>query len=277
MDALEIFARTLREAQGDWTSIQAVFSNHFKGGFVDDFIKQELGAVGNDLEHVVPNSVGPAAFTFINTSDFEYSIRIVPSFAGRAHPVKWLGMYQIIGIRGRGPVTIRKCKVPADVKVNSFRPAVCISHTDLISGSHNDLIASCHSHELLDVYAVSSPVVLEILTYRQREPGLCWTFDQDLRAIYAEESCLTVSRFRNVLELAHAAGKAVPDKVYDLALNASSAHVALLAIRSMLISGHAEAFVQLNRAIDSGSEELRQGAQVLFDSMMMSRGRTNAA
>jgi len=64
------------------------------------------------------------------------------------------------------------------------------------------------------------------------DSGLLWTFDQNLRSVYAEQSSLTVSRFRNVLDLAHAAGKPVPDEIYDLAFDSSRPDIALLAIRS---------------------------------------------
>ena len=276
MDALETFSRNLQRAQEDWTSVQAIFSDHIASRFLDDFITRELGAFGNDPGHVVPKSVGPANFTFINTADFEYSVRILAPFPALPHPVKWLGMRQIIGVKGAGPVTIRKLRVPPHLNITSFQPGVVIDEVDLISTADREVIASQSLHQLLDIYDVSSPVVVEVLTYRREESGFFWTFDQGLRSLYAEQSSLTVSRFRNVLELAHAAGKPVPDDIYDLALDPSRPHIALLAIRSMLMSGHPEAFVHLQRAMDSGSQDLSQGAQRLFDSMTMARDRIHA-
>jgi len=108
----------------------------------------------------------------------------------------------------------------------------------LVSAANGDVLASQSRHQLLDIYDVASPVVVEILTHRRGDSGLLWTFDQNLRSVYAEQSSLTVSRFRNVLDLAHAAGKPVPDEIYDLAFDSSRPDIALLAIRSMFISGH---------------------------------------
>jgi len=132
-------------------------------------------------------------------------------------------------------------------------------------------------HQLLDIYDVASPVVVEILTHRRGTPVSCGPSIRTLRSVYAEQSSLTVSRFRNVLDLAHAAGKPVPDEIYDLAFDSSRPDIALLAIRSMFISGHSDAFVRLQGAMDSGSEPLRQGAQRLFDVMTMGRGGIHAA
>jgi hypothetical protein len=276
MDALDAFSRDLHQAQEEWASVVGIFRDHLVGRFLDDFIAREIAALGNDVGHVVPKSVGQANFTFINTPDFEYSVRALAPFPARRHPVKWLGMRQIIGVKGRGSATVRKLAVPPHLDIACFLPGAAIDALDLLTATDGDVIASHTPHEILDVHEVSSPVVVEVLTHRRDDAGLIWTFDPDLRSLYAEQSSLTVSRFRNVLELAHAAGKPVPDEIYELALDPSRPHTALLAIRSMLMSGHPEAFVQLHRAMESGSDELRQGAQRLFDAMTMARGGSHA-
>ncbi len=277
MDAVETLSRNLLRVQEDWSSIQAIFSDHIASGFLHDFITRQIGAVGNDPRHVVPNGVGQSKFTFINTADFEYSVRILALRPGRPHPVKWLGMHQIVGVKGPGSLTLRRLTVPPDTDIASFQPGVVLAEVDLVSAANGDVLASQSRHQLLDVYDVASPVVVEILTHRRGDSGLLWTFDQNLRSVYAEQSSLTVSRFRNVLDLAHAAGTPVPDEIYDLAFDSSRPDIALLAIRSMFISGHSDAFVRLQGAMDSESEPLRQGAQRLFDVMTMGRGGIHAA
>jgi hypothetical protein len=276
MDALEIFAENLQRSRDDWSRIQEIFTDHLDSCFLKNFITREIAALGNDAGHVVPKSVGQANFTFINTPDFEYSVRILTPFPARPHPVKWLGMRQIIGVKGSGSATIRKLTVPPHLDIASFQPGVVIDQVETVTAAAGDVIVSQSPHQLLDIYHVASPVIVEVLTHRREDSGLFWTFDPGLKSVYAEQSSLTVSRFRNVLELAHAAGKPIPDDIYDLALDPSRPHAALLAIRSMLMSGHPDAFSQLQRAIDSESEELSQGAQRLFDSMMSARGASHA-
>jgi hypothetical protein len=277
MDALKTLLDNLQLAEGDWASILDVFSDHLAGRFLQDFIRHEIGALAGDTEHVVPNSVGQANFTFINTANFEYSVRILTPFHARPHPVKWLGMRQIIGVKGPGFATIRRLTVPVHLDIASFEPGVVIEEVDSVSAADGNVVLCESPRQILDIHEVSAPVVVEVLTHRQEDPGLLWTFDQGLRSLYAEQASLTLSRFRNVLELAQAAGKPVPDKIYDLALDPSRPHTVLLAIQSMLLTGHPEAFVQLQRAMDSESPELSQGAQRLFDAMTMGGGGNHAA
>jgi len=268
VDLLECFSQKLQQAKEDWTVIQAIFSDHIASSFLKDFIIRELGALEDDAGHVVQKCVGPANFTFINTSDFEYSVRILAPFHARPHPVKWLGMRQIMAVKGGGPATISKLKLPAYLNITAFQPNIVIDEVEFVSATDGQVIASQSPHQILDIYEVPFPVVVEVLTYRREDSGILWTFDKDLRSIYAEQSSLTLSRFRNVLELAHSVGKPVPDYIYNLALDPSKPHIALLAIQSMLMSGHPEAFEHLQRAMDSEYQELSQGARHLFDSMM---------
>ena len=271
MDALDTFLQNLERAQKDWSSIQAVFSDHAASRFLYDFITREIGALAEDPGHVVRKSVSQTTFTFINTKDFEYSVRILAPFLGRPHTVKWLGMRQIIAVKGRGSVTINRLTVPLHLDIASFQSGVVIDDVDIVSAADGDVTVTRSSHEIMDIYAVSSPVIVEVLTHRRDGSGLIWTFDQHLKSLYAEQSSATVSRFSNVLELAGATGRPIPDDVYDLALDPSKPHIAVLAIGSMLMSGHPNAFVQLQRAMDSGCKDLNEGAQRLFNFMMTAR------
>src|SRR5262249_28727597 len=167
MEALETFSRKLQQAQDDWPSVQRVFSDHFRSAFLHDFIKREVGAVADDPGHVVPKSVGPANFTFINTASFEYSVRILAPFPARPHPVKWLGMRQIVGVKGAGPMTVRRLGVPSYLNITYFQPGIAIEDVEFINAADRDVVASASPHEMLDITEVSSPVVVEVLTYRR--------------------------------------------------------------------------------------------------------------
>lgn len=268
MGAIETLLRQLQGARGDWGAIRAVFSDHVASPFLNDFVAREIGSLARDFDNVTRmGGIGPTTFTFINTTDFEYSVRILAPLPPRPHPVKWQGMRQIIGVKVGGPVAIRKLTVPNRVKINSFELGVRLEGNEVVIVADGDMVANDNVHHLLDIYEVSSPSIVEILTERQNEPELMWTFDQDLRSLYSEQSSLTVSRLSNVLELAHILGKPIPDDILNLALDPSKPYVALLTIRSMLAAGHPDAFIHLHRAIDSRSETLSQGAQHLLDSM----------
>jgi hypothetical protein len=277
MEALEHLKEGLQQAKGDWGAIQEAFSSHFASSFLHDFISTELGALDQDYGHVVRHSVGQANFTFINTDEFEYSVRILAPFPPHQHKVKWFGMRQMIGIKGKGTAIIRKLTVPADQHIRQFQQGVAIEEIEPIRCTQGTVVASDSVHQMLDVHHVLTPVVAEVLTHREGDEGLFWTFDHTLKSRYAEQSSATMSRFRSVLELAHASGRKVPDEIYDLALSPSRPHVAMMAIRSMLLMGHPDAFDRLLHAMESESEALRTDAIRLFDSMTNTQGDIHAA
>jgi hypothetical protein len=276
MDALEAFSCCLREARDDWTSVQLVFSHHVASSFVHDFISRELSALSKTSGHIVRKSVSQTNFTFIDDQDFEYSLRLLVPFPIRPRTFKWLGMRQIIAARGPGSVTIRKLMVPPCHDIAAFQRGVVIEDVGRLCIGAGDVVASQNAHEVLDIEAVLAPAVVEILTYRSDGAGLLWTFDQSMKSVYAEQSSLLLSRVRNVFELAYLTGRPVPDDIYALALDPERPHVALLAIRSMLVSGHPEAFIQLHRAMESESKDLSEGARDLLDLMTIDGGDSRA-
>lgn len=251
----------------DWASVRSAFCDHLAGRFLDDLVAGEVKRMGEDPLHQVPYRGGQAHWTLIDTDDFEYSVRMLVRFPAAPRPVKWLGMRQIVGVKGPGLLTVLKLAVPRHLDVASFVPGVAVEEVAMVSGAHGDVILAESPHELLDIHEVASAVVIEVLTYRRDDTGPCWTFDEELRSLYAEQSSLTVSRFKNVLELTHAAGASVPNDIYELMLGQERSDVALLALRSMLLSGHPDAFDALHRAMESGSAERSRGALRLFDAM----------
>ena len=274
--AIEALSRNLHEARGDWSAVQTVFVEHFASNFLNDFITQEVGNLAKNFDHVVRMAVGQKAFIFINTSDFEYSVRILAPYPRRAHAVKWLGMRQIFGIKVGGPLVIRKLMIPPRININFFEPGIDVEGIETVVAARGEFIASQSLHHIMDIDEVPSPSIIEALTVRRDSSELLWTFDREMRSIYAEQSSVTVSRLSNVLDLALALGKPIPDDLLYMTLEPSRPYVALLSLRSMLASGHPDAFVQLQRAIDSRSETLSQGAQRLFDALTITRGEVHA-
>jgi hypothetical protein len=277
MNAIDTLSRNLQAARGDWGSIVTIFSDHVTSHFLNDFIEWEIGTLAKDYGHIVRMGASQGHFLVINSPEFEYSIRILGPLPRRPHPVKWLGMRQVIAVKAGGPVTIGKVMIPPRININLFERGAVVGAREMVVAAEGDIVASQSAHQILDVDQVSSPSVVEILTERRGDVELCWIFDQELRSLYAEQASLTLSRLTNVLELAHALGKTIPDDLLCLILEPSRPYVTILALRSMLASGHPEAFGQLQRAIESPSETLSQGAQRLLDSMTRPRAALHAS
>lgn len=268
LDKIEQLSDRLRANLLDWSGITAVFVEHVHSGFLEDFVHAELVKASEHPDHITARGVGQGSFTFINTVDFEYSVRILTAFSPRPHPVKWAGARQIVGVVGSGVMTTRVVKVAGDVDIESFEPGRIATVDRFVRSVSGDVITSDSGREILDPWEVDGAVALQTLTQRTGAPAYVWTFDHQLAAAYVEHSSLTVSRFRNVLALAHAEGRRVPDAVYRSALRSDRPEVILLAIQSMLQHGHPDAFAELHRATASAVPALRAGACQLFDAML---------
>jgi hypothetical protein len=266
-DPLEIFAEALEHNVGNWHSAKALFLNVVKSSFLSGFLRQHIQAAADNADHFVPHAVGQSSFTFVDTPHFEYSLRLVSPLAPRAHAVKWLGARQIIMVRTLGTVTVRVLTVPREFDIEKFVPDARIRDVAIGEIRDGEAISSDDTNQILDVHAVTAPTVLEILTYRELPPSLVWTFNAKLLSLYAEQSSLSASRFRNVLALARSENIPIPDDIYDLAVVSNSPQVALFAIESMLSEGHSDAFAALYRATESHNPSLRKGAMELLDAL----------
>jgi hypothetical protein len=268
---LDMFAEGLEQNAGDWDSIRALFLDHVSCSFLEAFVTEEICTSAEKAGYIVPSGTGQGSLTFINTPNFEYSVRVVTPFARRAHQVKWLGMPQMIAIKGGGTVVFRTLRVPPQFDIEQFVPNVQIRQCEPYEAHNGDVVVSDDQNEILDLHEVTAPAIIEFLTYRRLAPSLVWTFSPELISLYAEQSSLTASRLRNVLSLAQAAGIQIPDDIYDLALKSNSPQVVLPAIQSMLAGGHAESFPALQRAMESERQSLRKGANELFDALFSGR------
>jgi hypothetical protein len=256
---------------GSWDSVQSLFLDHVRSSFLDDFVAEQVRTSVDNPEHFVANAASQGSFSLINTSSFEYSVRVLAGFHRRAHYIKWLGMRQVIAVKGSGTVVIRILRVPPELDIEQFVANVPIREYDVREARHGDVVASEDENEILDILEVSPATVTEILTYRYMAPSVIWTFTPELISVYAEQSSLNASRFRYVLRLAQAEGLSVPDDIYDLALNSNSPQVALLAIQSMLSTGHPESFSKLQHALESNHDSVRRGAAKLMDAAFIGR------
>ncbi|GAA2767458.1 hypothetical protein GCM10010103_65000 [Streptomyces paradoxus] len=264
---LETLIESLERNAEDWASLGAIFLEHAKSDFLAEFIHRELDAAAKDSDHVVRRGVGQASFTLVNTPDFEYSIRILGTFSRKPRMVKWLGMPQIIAVKGPYTLTVRNLEVPSLCDIEQFVAGVQISECSLRDVQQGDILVTENRHRITDICAATGPMIAQILTYRRAAPNLVWTFSPELTSLYCEQSSITASRFRNVMRIAHAAGVVVPNDIYEMALTSHSPQVVLTAIQSMLASGHPDSFTALHSAAASDQPGLREGANAVLDAL----------
>ncbi|MEU4674535.1 hypothetical protein AB0F91_42910 [Amycolatopsis sp. NPDC023774] len=246
--------------------------DHAGSEFLTEFVARELLAAAADSDHIVRRGVGQGSFTFVDTPNLEYSVRVVAPFGRRPRTVKWVGMPQMIAVKGPGTLTVRTLAVPTQCDIEQFVAGVQIRECSVRDACEGDVLVNENRHEVLDICEATSPMIAQILTYRRASPNVVWTFTPELVSLYCEQSSLAASRFRNVLQIAHTEGVAVPDDIYELALTSRSPQVALLAIQSMLASGHPYSFAALHCAAESGQHGLREGANSILDHLFSGAG-----
>jgi hypothetical protein len=198
-------------------------------------------------------------------------------FQSRPHIVKWLGMRQIIGMKGKGSVRIRKLRAPASCRIEQFEAGIELEHVQDVILTNLQYVATDDGRDLLDLDSVTEPSILEILTLKADASPMIWTFGQNLKSTYAEQSSPLVSRFRNVVKLAVAMGRRMPDDIYEKALSSTNTRLALAAMEGMFAERHPDAFATLHEAIESENDALRNGAETLLALVANPAGGANAA
>ena len=275
MSEIETLSEQLDTAWPDATKIRSVFLRHAESDFLPRMICCELQNIAEAPRHVVRNSVGQIGFTLIHSSNFDYTIRLSPRASRRSHSVKWRGERQIIILKGSGTARARLLRVPDYLDINDFRAGEKLDEIAMVSLTSESPVETGSRAEILDIYEVDSPVLIEALTIRDDDVELYWTFDEQLTSRYAEAS-LVASRVQNLLEIAYRAGREVPKDVYDNVLAHGSVQVKLTAIRLLLATDPSSGFEKLQRAIDSDDVRLSTAAQGLLDSLMFRAMDTHA-
>ncbi|AMP13360.1 hypothetical protein [Collimonas pratensis] len=262
---------------GDWNAVANLFVDEFRRGFISRLVSRELGAITRDRRHTITSGVNQYTLTPINLPELEYTTRIMTPFQSRPHIVKWLGMRQIIGMKGKGSVRIRKLRAPASCSIEQFQAGIELEHVDDVMLTNLQHVATGDGRDLLDLDSVTEPSILEILTLKADASPVIWTFGQDLKSTYAEQSSPLVSRFRNVVKLAVAMGRRMPDDIYEKALSSTNTRLALAAMEGMFAERRSDAFATLHEAIESENDALRNGAETLLALVANPAGGADAA
>src|SRR5262249_52490955 len=172
----------------DATRIRSVFLQHAGSEFLPRMIRSELQNIAENPRHVVRYSVGQIGFTFIHSNHFDYTIRLSPRFLRRSHSVKWRGERQIVVLKGAGVARARLLRVPEHLDINDFRVGEMLEEATMLSLTPESPVETVSRSEILDIYEVESPLLIEALTIRANDVDLYWTFDERLTSRYAEAS-----------------------------------------------------------------------------------------
>jgi hypothetical protein len=264
--SIAAFSDRLHDAQ-DFAAVRAAFDDHTSGSFVLDFLYAELGAIADNPEHIVRRAAGQVSFTLINTIDFEYTVRLAPPFNGQSKRVKWLGERQIVRLRGPGAATVRILRAPTDANINDFQPNVLLEELPMRILRDGDVVEVADGHGLIDIVSINAAMILEFVTVHAHDVELYWTFDEQRRSVYAELAALSASRLQNIIEIAHKMGKPVPDPIYERLVADRNTQIRLLAIQSMLVEQHPDAFRHLHDAIESSNRLLSMGGSAILDAL----------
>lgn len=264
--SIDAFSDRLHSAQ-DFSGVRAAFGEHTSGRFLNDFLYGELGAIASRPGHVVRRAAGQVSFTLIDTVHFEYTVRLAPPFNGQPKRIKWLGERQIVRLRGRGAATVRILRAPPDVNINDFQPNLLLEELPTRILGDGDIVEVADGHGLIDIVSIDAAMILEFVTAHSRDVELYWTFDKDRKSVYAELAALSASRLQNIIELAHKMGRIVPDQIYEHLVSDRNTQIRLLAIQSMLVEQHPEAFRHLHAAIESSNALLSMGGSAILDAL----------
>jgi len=154
-DTVKELEQKLESAHSDLKLVRSLFRDHVQSGFVSRFVESELYNIKDNPDHLVRRNAGQVSFTLINTVDFDYTIKLVPPFAGRPHAVKWLGEQQILSVQGEGGALVRRLTVPHDI--NDFLAGLLIEEIEMVYLNEREFLESPSPNNILDIYEIKEP------------------------------------------------------------------------------------------------------------------------
>ncbi|MBE7171146.1 MAG: hypothetical protein INR73_11180 [Williamsia sp.] len=253
---------------GNFGAIRSLFADHVESGFTETFLAGELAKLAEDPDHILRNVIGQTNINVINSSYVDYSIQLRGPFQRTGNQVKWMGISQVVSIKGPGSMRVRVLEVPEELDINYFQPGIHYTVVEERRLHQGDFISASKPSFLLDVVEISGVVVIEILTIKDPDADIFWNFDDEGKSYMAEAAKVTMSRLVNMLNVAAVIGTAVPGSLYESIFAWGDATVRLKAIQTMLTEGNFAAFDRLQEAIDSSDHTLSDGAQRILDRLV---------
>ncbi|HSZ86267.1 MAG TPA: hypothetical protein VK787_09565, partial [Puia sp.] len=217
--------------------------------------------------HIVKSIVGQLNINLINNDCFDYTLQMRLPFVKKREIVKWMGIQQIIAVKGTGTVCIRVLEIPKTAIINNFCSGVryeTIESRDLIEG---DFIATENAHQIIEIMSVRGKVLLMSLSVKDREAPIFWSFDKDSKSFLAESSTLLMSRLTNIFNFAKLSQQKIPSILYDVIFSKGDRYLKIKAIHQMLSEKNEMAFNHIQESIDSTDIGLSQNAQSLLNKL----------
>lgn len=267
--AIQNLERILNEAGNDFDAIARIFIAHTKSNFIEEFILSQLNKMAVNPEHVVTNIARQWQVILINTSHFDYTLQLrVPVVMNQSN-IKWMGVSQIISVKGKGSIKVKVLKVPENVNINKFQSGVSLEEIEEIELRNGDSIICKDSYKIIDIIEVNGTVLVESLSVKSDETDFFWTFDNDSKSFMAEASNLMVSRLTTMLNVVTRMKLNVPSTLYEAIFSHGDSNLKLRGIQVMLLEGNHAAFDYLQDAIDSTNDALSSGAQKILDRLTL--------
>lgn len=263
--AILYLKKELSNPKNDINQKVALFKSHFYSDFLNEFIQDELAAICKDPKHVVRNNIGQVNFNAITEDHLNYSIQLGIPNKEQPRIFKWMGLQQIIGVKGRGTLKGRIIKVPNTVNINQFNQNVQPEVLQTFEIKNNELIISTDPNEIIDIVSISGPLILQNLSISSKNTELYWTFDQDLKVLFAESSSMMMSRFSNMLNVALLTNKGIPEVLLNRIFEFGDSFTKLKAIQKMILTHHPDAILKLDEAILSEDKNYAKGAQLILN------------
>lgn len=265
-DTLPNLYQELMGVYPDIAAVERIFLDHLRGNFLADVLLRMIEAVAADPDQPLPGNAGQLNFSMINCPELNYTVRLVPPFRPKGHPVRCLGVRQILGVKGRGTAFFRVLR-PNDAAA-AVAPGVRFKVAEEIEVGPGSTISTRSDMEILDLWQADGPLVIEALSVQRRRNRLYWHLSDDLEVNYAECGSISASRLQNVFDLARAMNRKVPSIVYDRVLSGVDVQEKLCAIRSLLGDERERGFGELQRALDGEDPEMSAAAQGLLAALM---------
>lgn len=266
--AILLLESQLHALLGNFPAVESLFTAHTASYFTENFLQGELVKLSLDQDYIVRNVIGQTNINVINTSHIDYSIQLRGPFQNNTKQAKWMGISQVIALKGPGSIRVRILQVPAGTDINYFQNGIRYTVVKEKELHHGDTISCSSTHQILDVVEIRGIVVMEMLTIKNPGVNFFWNFDEADGAYMAEAAQVTMSRLVNMINVASILGTHVPDELYESIFAFGDANVRLKAIQTMLSEGNWAAFDRLQEAIDASDNTLSEGAQRILDRLV---------
>lgn len=262
---------TLGLLGNNFEAISKTFIAHTKSNFIEEFLGTQLSKIATSPDYIVTNIARQLQIILINTNRFDYTLQLRPPVVMNQSNIKWMGIGEVISVKGKGCVKVKVLQVPQNVNINEFQSGISLDVIEEIELQNGDSIHCKGPNKILDIVEVNNMVLIESLSVKDDATDFFWTFDQDSKSFMAEASNLLVSRLTTMMNVATHMKMNVPSILYETIFSVGDPHLKLNAIQKILLDGDHIAFDYLQDAINSPNDILSKGAQKILNQLTLGK------